>query len=62
MSPVLLATLAIICGTAIMVPDAVVGGLAISLILGAASSALLTVFVVPLLYRRLALAVRFLPS
>jgi multidrug efflux pump subunit AcrB len=51
--PILLTTLAIICGTAIMVPDAVIGGLAISLIFGAASSALFTVFVIPLLYRRL---------
>ena len=51
--PILLTTLAIICGTAIMVPDAVIGGLAISLIFGAASSAVFTVFVVPLLYRRL---------
>jgi len=52
--PILLTTLAIIFGTAIMVPDAVIGGLAISLIFGAASSALFTVFVIPLLYRRLA--------
>jgi multidrug efflux pump subunit AcrB len=51
--PILLTTLAIIFGTAIMVPDAVIGGLAISLIFGAASSALFTVFVIPLLYRRL---------
>ena len=51
--PILLTTLAIICGTSIMVPDAVIGGLAISLIFGAASSALFTVFVIPLLYRRL---------
>jgi multidrug efflux pump subunit AcrB len=51
--PILLTTLAIMFGTAIMVPDAVIGGLAISLIFGAASSALFTVFVIPLLYRRL---------
>jgi len=46
-----LTTLAIVLGTAIMVPDPVFGGLAISLIFGAVSSAVLTVFVVPLLYR-----------
>ncbi|MEE9493721.1 MAG: efflux RND transporter permease subunit [Gammaproteobacteria bacterium] len=51
--PILLTTLAIIFGTAIMVPDAVIGGLAISLIFGVASSAMFTVFVIPLLYRRL---------
>ncbi|TGO02980.1 hypothetical protein PN36_14955, partial [Candidatus Thiomargarita nelsonii] len=49
--PILLTTLAIVLGTAIMVPDPVFGGLAISLIFGAVSSAVLTVFVVPLLYR-----------
>ncbi|RKZ90792.1 MAG: AcrB/AcrD/AcrF family protein, partial [Candidatus Parabeggiatoa sp. nov. 1] len=51
LQPILLTTLAIVLGTAIMVPDPVFGGLAISLIFGATSSALLTVFVVPLLYR-----------
>ena len=51
LQPILLTTLAIVLGTAIMVPDPVFGGLAISLIFGAMSSALLTVFVVPLLYR-----------
>jgi len=49
--PILLTTLAIALGTAIMVPDAVFGGLALALIFGAISSALLVVIVVPLLYR-----------
>ncbi len=47
--PIMLTTLAIAFGTLIMVPDPVFGGLAISLIFGAISSATLTVFVVPLL-------------
>jgi len=51
--PIMLTTLAIALGTAIMVPDPVFGGLAIALIFGAISSALLVVFVVPLLYRRI---------
>ncbi len=51
--PILLTTLAIALGTAIMVPDAVFGGLAIALIFGAITSALLVVIVVPLLYRRM---------
>jgi multidrug efflux pump subunit AcrB len=49
--PILLTTLAIALGTAIMVPDAVFGGLALALIFGAISSALLVVIIVPLLYR-----------
>ncbi|WP_029131797.1 efflux RND transporter permease subunit [Sedimenticola selenatireducens] len=49
--PILLTTLAIALGTAIMVPDPVMGGLAIALIFGSMSSALFVVFVVPLLYR-----------
>jgi len=49
--PIMLTTLAIVLGTAIMVPDPVFGGLAIALIFGAISSALLVIFVVPLLYR-----------
>lgn len=48
--PIMLTTLAIAFGTLIMVPDPVFGGLAISLIFGAISSAVLTIFVVPLLY------------
>jgi multidrug efflux pump subunit AcrB len=50
--PIILTTLAIALGTAIMVPDPVMGGLAIALIFGSMSSALFVVFVVPLLYRR----------
>jgi multidrug efflux pump subunit AcrB len=50
--PILLTTLAIALGTAVMVPDPVMGGIAISLIAGAVSSALFVVFVVPLLFRR----------
>ncbi len=51
--PILLTTLAIVLGTAIMVPDPVFGGLALALIFGAITSALLVVIVVPLLYRRM---------
>jgi len=51
--PVMLTTLTIGLGTAIMVPDPVFGGLAIALIFGAISSALLVIFIVPLLYRRM---------
>jgi multidrug efflux pump subunit AcrB len=50
--PILLTTLAIVLGSAIMIPDPVFGGLAISLIFGTLASTLLTVFVVPLLYER----------
>lgn len=49
--PIALTTAAIVLGTAIMVPDPVFGGLAISLIFGSLSSALFAVLVVPLLYR-----------
>ena len=49
----MLTMLAIALGTAIMVPDPVFGGLAVALIFGAISSALLVVFIVPLLYRRI---------
>lgn len=48
--PILLTTLAIILGSAIMVTDPVFGGLAISLIFGTVISTALTVFVVPVLY------------
>lgn len=47
--PILLTTLAIIFGSAIMLSDPVFGGLAVSLIFGTLSSTLLTVFVIPLL-------------
>ena len=50
--PIMLTTMAIALGTAIMVPDAVFGGLAVSIIFGSMSSALLVVFVVPLLYKQ----------
>jgi multidrug efflux pump subunit AcrB len=52
--PILLTTLAIILGSAVMIPDPVFGGLAISLIFGTLVSTALTVFVVPLLYERFA--------
>jgi len=48
--PILLTTLAIVLGSAIMVPDPVFGGLAISLIFGTLVSTMLTVFVVPILF------------
>ena len=50
--PITLTTLAIAFGTLIIVPDPVMGGLAVSLIFGSISSAIFTVFVVPLLYAR----------
>lgn len=53
--PILLTTLAIVLGSAIMVPDPVFGGLAISLIFGTLASTALTVFVVPILYNLAAL-------
>jgi multidrug efflux pump subunit AcrB len=49
--PILLTTLAIVLGTAVMVPDPVMGGIAIALIFGSLSSAALSLLVVPLLYR-----------
>ncbi|HTH15508.1 MAG TPA: efflux RND transporter permease subunit [Magnetospirillum sp.] len=48
--PILLTTLAIVLGSAIMIPDPVFGGLAISLIFGTVVSTALTVFVVPILF------------
>lgn len=48
--PILLTTLAIVLGSAIMVSDPVFGGLAISLIFGTVVSTVLTVFVVPIVY------------
>ena len=48
--PILLTTLAIVLGSAIMVPDPVFGGLAIALIFGTVASTALTVFVVPILF------------
>ena len=51
--PIILTTLAIILGTWIMLSDPVFGGLAMALIAGATSSAVFTVFVIPLLYKKL---------
>ncbi|WP_156497974.1 efflux RND transporter permease subunit, partial [Oleiphilus sp. HI0043] len=50
--PITLTTLAIVFGTLVIIPDPVMGGLAVSLIFGSISSAILTVLVVPLLYGR----------
>ena len=50
--PILLTTLSTMLGAAVMVPDPVFGGLAISLIFGVFSSAVFSVLLVPLLYRR----------
>ncbi|RAI43864.1 efflux RND transporter permease subunit [Rhodoplanes roseus] len=49
--PILLTTLAIVLGSAVMVKDPVFGGLAISLIFGTVVSTALTVFVVPILFQ-----------
>jgi len=48
--PILLTALAIVLGSAVMLGDAVFGGLAISLIFGTIASTILTLLVVPLLY------------
>ena len=48
--PILLTALAIMFGSAIMVPDPVFGGLAVSLIFGTFASTMLTLIVIPLLY------------
>lgn len=48
--PILLTALAIVLGSAVMLPDPVFGGLAISLIFGTISSTILTLIVVPVLY------------
>jgi multidrug efflux pump subunit AcrB len=48
--PILLTTLAIILGSAVMVSDPVFGGLAVALIFGSIVSTSLTVFVVPILF------------
>jgi len=49
-----------VLGTAVMLPDPVMGGIAVALIFGSLSSAALAVVVVPLLYR--AFAVRHYPT
>jgi len=48
--PILLTALAIVLGSAVMLSDAVFGGLAISLIFGTIASTILTLIIVPLLY------------
>jgi multidrug efflux pump subunit AcrB len=58
--PIMLTTLAVVLGSAIMIPDPVFGGLAISLIFGTMTSSVLTLFVVPLLFE--AYAKRRLPA
>jgi multidrug efflux pump subunit AcrB len=50
--PILLTTLAVILGSAIMLTDPVFGGLAISLIFGTGVSSALTIIIVPVLYYR----------
>lgn len=57
--PILLTTLAIVLGTAVMIPDPVMGGVAVALIFGSVASAALVLLVVPLLYR--AYAMRQIP-
>ncbi|MBQ7606516.1 MAG: efflux RND transporter permease subunit [Desulfovibrionaceae bacterium] len=58
LKPILLTTLAISLGSLIMVKDPVFGGLSISLIFGACSSTVFTIFVVPLLCVRFAKSIR----
>ena len=50
--PILLTTLAVILGSAVMLSDPVFGGLAISLIFGTAISSFLTILIVPILFYR----------
>ena len=50
--PILLTTLAVILGSAVMLTDPVFGGLAISLIYGTAVSSTLAIIIVPVLYYR----------
>jgi len=50
--PILLTTLAVVLGSAIMLTDPVFGGLAISLIFGTVISSALTIIIVPVLYYR----------
>ena len=61
LQPIVLTTLAIALGTWIMVPDPVFGGLAITLIFGALSSATLSLILVPLLYRSIYRAGEMVP-
>lgn len=50
--PILLTTLAVVLGSAVMLTDPVFGGLAISLIFGTVVSSALTIIIVPILYYR----------
>ena len=50
--PILLTTLAVVLGSAVMLTDPVFGGLAISLIFGTVVSSALTIVIVPVLYYR----------
>lgn len=52
--PILLTTLAVVLGSAIMLTDLVFGGLAISRIFGTVISSALTINIVPVLYYRIA--------
>lgn len=52
--PILLTTLAVVLGSAVMLSDPVFSGLAISLIFGTAVSSLLTIIIIPIVYHRLA--------
>jgi multidrug efflux pump subunit AcrB len=58
--PIMLTTLAVVLGSAIMIPDPVFGGLAISLIFGTLTSSVLTLFLVPMLFQ--AYAKRHMPA
>ena len=58
--PIMLTTLAVVLGSAIMIPDPVFGGLAISLIFGTVTSSVLTLFLVPMLFQ--AYAKRHMPA
>jgi len=50
--PILLTTLAVVLGSAILLADPVFGGLAVSLIFGTAVSSALNIIIVPVLYYR----------
>lgn len=56
LKPIMLTTLTIMCGSAVMIPDPVFGGLAIALIFGSLASTLLTLIFIPLLFEPLARA------
>ncbi|MFW6020800.1 MAG: hypothetical protein ACOCPR_01790, partial [Guyparkeria sp.] len=48
--PILLTAVTIMLGSAVMVPDPVFGGLAVSLIFGTFASTMLTLVVIPIMY------------